>query len=737
MLGHWPRKAGGKDSGCPYTIVRIHLTSGIRVNQIVFCCLIGFCALCPPDRVKAQPGPLRMRPKTDRYGDPLPPGAVLRLGTVKFRQDSPIFRIAYTPDGRYLITDGKDSILRVWKTADGKTIRYIDPNVGALEDFDVSADGTKILGSGITEVTDHGMTRNVCLVDFATGRVFKRASWVGTESGPLSVALCLVRGFHAIGSEDGFVLVRDAWTGKEVFRFDTKNMKVDHIFFDKVGQRLAVLLGSPDSKDRSFQIQIHDLARGLPPRTIDLGKKPIMDLAFSPDGSRIAVSASSGLVVFATGIGEKQSDQFDCAFVDRIAFSGDGRRIAAVGPGFANIFDALTNRLLAAIPTEGDSNVGVAVSPDGNALVTSDGEGVLRCWDVKRRIDRFAMPDAEGCHPRKLLVSKDGKAAITAGEDNSIRLWDLLNGRQTRVISRYLYAMQLALSSDGRQLAALDDEGELFLWNLQRPGTRPVVMKGNRDGFASLPLALDLAFVDGDQRVLSFSNEGRLFAWDVRSGHALAIDQPRFHFDERQKQLDLVAPFESARFLSGDERLAASFNKFVGGGLRVIDLGTMMERTRLNGGERLACSPDGRLVAVATDGPCDTISRHLQFSSAFPKSVLDHVATSGTITVQNVDTGKVVLSVDVQGSPVWVLAFSPDSKTLAATSGWGTGEIHFFEVLSGRETRTISCSPLRSPALAFTPDGSRLLSGMADGSVLVWDVRTEKDVPSKVKSRRP
>jgi WD40 repeat protein len=40
------------------------------------------------------------------------------------------------------------------------------------------------------------------------------------------------------------------------------------------------------------------------------------------------------------------------------------------------------------------------------------------------------------------------------------------------------------------------------------------------------------------------------------------------------------------------------------------------------------------------------------------------------------------------------------------------------------EKRTINGPPFRSPALAFTPDGSRLVTGMADGSVLVWDLRS-------------
>jgi WD40 repeat protein len=44
-------------------------------------------------------------------------------------------------------------------------------------------------------------------------------------------------------------------------------------------------------------------------------------------------------------------------------------------------------------------------------------------------------------------------------------------------------------------------------------------------------------------------------------------------------------------------------------------------------------------------------------------------------------------------------------------------------VATGKETRTIAAPTFRTRALAFTPDGSRLVTGMADTSILVWDLR--------------
>ena len=102
-----------------------------------------------------------------------------------------------------------------------------------------------------------------------------------------------------------------------------------------------------------------------------------------------------------------------------------------------------------------------------------------------------------------------------------------------------------------------------------------------------------------------------------------------------------------------------------------------------------------------------------------------YVNTSGAIVLVDSATCGEKTQVDVSGSDVWALAFSPDGKTLAATRGWETGQIHLYEVASGREVRAINTPAIRTPALTFSPDGSKLVCGMADTSVLVWDLEAK------------
>src|SRR5688572_7287000 len=60
---------------------------------------------------------------TDRYGDPLPAGAVARLGTVRLRHTGWVLDAAFSANGRVLASFGGDRRLRLWDTADGRELQ--------------------------------------------------------------------------------------------------------------------------------------------------------------------------------------------------------------------------------------------------------------------------------------------------------------------------------------------------------------------------------------------------------------------------------------------------------------------------------------------------------------------------------------------------------------------------------------------------------------------------------------
>ena len=68
--------------------------------------------------------PAWAEPRLDRYGDPLPYGAIAPLGTTRLRPGQPNCTFAVSPDGALLAT-GEDHWVRLWNLADGKEVRSI------------------------------------------------------------------------------------------------------------------------------------------------------------------------------------------------------------------------------------------------------------------------------------------------------------------------------------------------------------------------------------------------------------------------------------------------------------------------------------------------------------------------------------------------------------------------------------------------------------------------------------
>src|SRR5687768_13914644 len=66
----------------------------------------------------------------DLYGDPLPPGALARLGTVRYRHDTTIVFAAFLPDGKSGISVSLDGVLCAWQFPSGKQIRRVEMLTG-------------------------------------------------------------------------------------------------------------------------------------------------------------------------------------------------------------------------------------------------------------------------------------------------------------------------------------------------------------------------------------------------------------------------------------------------------------------------------------------------------------------------------------------------------------------------------------------------------------------------------
>ncbi len=90
---------------------------------------------------------VRTAPLTDLYGDPLPDGAIVRMGTVRFRHGSSVTAVCYSPDGKTVSSASRDHTLRLWDPTTGKEVRAVAGHQSGVFSVAFSPDGARLVSA--------------------------------------------------------------------------------------------------------------------------------------------------------------------------------------------------------------------------------------------------------------------------------------------------------------------------------------------------------------------------------------------------------------------------------------------------------------------------------------------------------------------------------------------------------------------------------------------------------------
>ena len=194
---------------------------------------------------------------------------------------------------------------------------------------------------------------------------------------------------------DGTVRWWDTGTGQERFAVTGNGTPLSGVAYSPDGRLVAAAGADP-------MIRLWDAATGREVHTLPGHVAAITCVVFSPDGKRLA-SADLDRVVRIWDVGtlkedmpqkepirldgpdpEKKRKPWDRGrpLIPRIAFSGDGRRLASINAGQPiQLWDVATHLEVFTLPVEQSSLQCVAFSRDGRWLVA--GAGVfLHIWDA-------------------------------------------------------------------------------------------------------------------------------------------------------------------------------------------------------------------------------------------------------------------------------------------------------------------------------------------------------------------
>lgn len=615
--------------------------------------------------------------RADRYGDPLPKGAVARLGTARLRHLDNIQSIVFSADGKMLAATDAPTVA-LWETATGKALGSFRSHAKhpVVRGF---RDGGKVLLLVDGDADGDGWA----CVDARSGKLLHPPKGQGKGLGMIDVA---ADGKTMARVKDEVVRVIDLATDREIVQFPGKAEQFDILRFSNDGKLLAhkhaqgirlldvaagketvTLAGdtselsgdgprivfAPDDKTvavmRGKRVGLWDTVTGQVIRQLPAQEHNLSVIAFDGTGKHLLSVCSNRSDIsrvrrweMATG---KETGQLKFPYMAWFAFSPDGQTVAVADDQHVKLWDVTTGKQILLTEAHPGPIVGLSWSPDGKQLASSGTD--YRVWEVSSARQLFAIPSRQrDCDFR---FSPDGKLlAVPDGSDYledapmSIGLWDGAAGRELRrLLAGEQRVIRLAFSPDGLKLATAHMSPEvspktntasnIWMWNVK---TGKVLTKMPTGTWTTR----SLAYSPDGQRLATAGFWVEL--WDAASGQKL-------------------------------QTLPVHFNSL-----------------------RVGFSPDSRLLAsMTTEGvSLWSVARAVKLYTLVPAGPFAHHAGP--------------------------FAFTPDGHSVLV--GGSDGTMALWDLATGKKVLEFAAHASNVTALAISADGRWLASGAQDSSILVW-----------------
>jgi WD40 repeat protein len=414
--------------------------------------------------------------------------------------------------------------------------------------------------------------------------------------------------------------------------------------------------------------------------------------------------------------------------VGRMSLSPDSSRLAVLGGSAVQVLDAVTGRELFRLQ-EGTRSWRCAPvwSPDGRRLAVAAKQGV-GLWDAATGLPVWTSP-----YPylttRAVALSPDGRSLAVAGAgvrllsaDTGAELFSLVGAELSALVGWEREVHGVAFSPDGGRLATCSEGGPVRIWGaatgrlLRSLTTQPLTV-------------LEVAFSPDGRRLATRWREGRVEVWDADSGRQI------FSLPQTAGYLDAFCWSPDGRLLAtaGMDRVVRLWQADTGRELQVLK--GHRDRVRgvafhHGGGRLVSVSEDGEVRWWDVDRDPGVLTRTapagLRLLAFAPDGHQLAAAGDAGLHVWDRVSGRRVLHIEKEMHTVFAIAYSPDGRRLlGAVRG---GPLRAWDAATGREISPQPGDPVSDGGNPHSPDGRRLARSTPDGSLKVYDTDTGQEV---------